>query len=113
MDKKRIVQVIAQAAKLYKANLENRKILFLYGSPGEVRRQLESGTKAITAIGYYEASFQRANFLHLTGVQIIPEKIHSSVHFYEKSVSGRLSEKDFRLPADGTAEQKMDIIIDI
>ena len=111
MDKKKALQIIVQAAGLYKTNLENRKVLFLYGVPSEVRRQIESDMTTLSCIEYYEAAFRRANFLHLTGVHFNPAQVKSAAHFYDKCISGRLSEKDFAMPSDGTADQKLDIII--
>ena len=81
MDKKKALQIIVQAADLYKTNLENRKILFLYGVPGEVRRQIESDMTTLSCIEYYEAAFRRANFLHLTGVHFNPAQVKSAAYF--------------------------------
>ena len=40
MDKRRAIQIMTKAADLYHNNLEDQKILFLYGIPSEVKRQL-------------------------------------------------------------------------
>lgn len=39
MDKRRAIQIMAKSARLYHLNLEDQKILFLYGVPLEVRKQ--------------------------------------------------------------------------
>ena len=36
MDKRRAIQIITKAAELYRDNLEDQKVLFLYGVPSEV-----------------------------------------------------------------------------
>lgn len=45
MDKRRAIQIMTKAAKLYKDNLEDQKVLFLYGEPSEIKRQLQSDVK--------------------------------------------------------------------
>ena len=40
MDKKKVIKVLTNAAKLYKEYLENQKVLFVYGLPFEVKKQL-------------------------------------------------------------------------
>ena len=37
MDKRRAIQIMTKAAQLYKENLEDQKVLFLYGLPREVK----------------------------------------------------------------------------
>ena len=41
MDKRRAIQIMTKAAQLYKENLEDQKVLFLYGLPREVKKQLQ------------------------------------------------------------------------
>ena len=38
MNKQRAIQIITRAAELYKNNLEDQKILFLYGIPSHVKK---------------------------------------------------------------------------
>ena len=83
MDKKRAIQIMTKSASLYRDNLEDQKILFLYGIPAEVNKQLEA-KEQLARIDAYEATFHRGNFLHLTGVKINTQKIKSAIHFYEK-----------------------------
>lgn len=110
MDKLQAIRIITKAAMLYKTNLENKKILFLYGVPGDVKKQIASQADTLSSIKGYEAAFQKSNFLHLTGVQIHPEKVKSAAHFYDMCISNRLTEKAFSFPADGSSHQKLDII---
>ena len=42
MDKRKAIQIMTKAAALYHANLEGQKILFLYGVPAEVKRQIQT-----------------------------------------------------------------------
>lgn len=39
MDKRRAIQTMTKAAALYHTNLEDQKVIFLYGVPAEVRKQ--------------------------------------------------------------------------
>lgn len=110
MDKRRAIQIITKAAELYRENLEDQKILFLYGIPSEIREQLQREDKKLLAIKSYEVVFHRCNFLHLTGVRLNSREIASSIHFYEKCLDKRLTEKDFIFAKDGSTGQKLDIL---
>ena len=41
MDKRRAIQIMTKAAQLYKEHLEDQKVLFLYGLPKEVYRDMK------------------------------------------------------------------------
>lgn len=110
MDKRRAIQIIVKAAKLYHTNLEDQKILFLYGVPSEVRKQLQKENEKLLSIEGYEVAFHRYNFLHLTGVHINNTDVASAIHFYEKCLDNRLMEEDFRFAKDGSTGQKLDIL---
>lgn len=110
MDKRRAIQILTTAASLYKENLEDKKVLFLYGVPSEVKRQLTTEEKCLSWIKGYEVVFHRHNFLHLTGVIPNDAEIASSIHFYEKCVDNRLAENDFAFAKDGSTGQKLDIL---
>ena len=112
MTKQRAIRIIVNAAKLYKENLENQKILFLYGIPSEVKKQIIQGEK-LSAIKSYEVAFNKCNFLHLTGVRLRKNNIKSSYHFYQKCIDNRLMEDDFEFAKDGSTRQKLDILEDI
>lgn len=45
MDKRRVIQIITKAAELYRDNLEDQKVLFLYGIPFEVKNELQTEEK--------------------------------------------------------------------
>lgn len=110
MDKRKAIQIITKAAKMYHENLEDQKVLFLYGIPAEVKKQILEKQQLLSTVKGYEVAFHRHNFLHLTGVRINSEKIGSSIHFYEKCLDQRLTELDFALAKDGSTRQKLDIL---
>lgn len=110
MDKRKAIQIITKAAKMYHENLEDQKILFLYGIPAEVKKQILEKQQLLSNVKGYEVAFHRHNFLHLTGVRIDSKKIGSSIHFYEKCLDQRLTEQDFILAKDGSTRQKLDIL---
>ncbi len=110
MDKRKAIQIMTKAADLYQKNLEDQKILFLYGIPSQVKKQLQTEEKRISAITGYEVAFHRYNFLHLTGVKINTSLVASAIHFYEKCLDRRLNEDDFSFSRDGSTGQKLDIL---
>ena len=85
MDKRKAIQIMTKAADLYRENLEDQKILFLYGVPSEVKKQIQTEENNISAIKGYEVAFHRYNFLHLT-------------------------EEDFFFSKDGSTGQKLEIL---
>ncbi|MDD6193631.1 MAG: PBECR4 domain-containing protein [Lachnospiraceae bacterium] len=110
MDKKKAISIITKAAEQYNENLEDKKILFVYGVPSEIKKQLASKDKMLSGLSYYEVAFHRSNFLHLTGVKVKGSGVRSSINFYEKCLAHRLSETDFEIAKDGTTDQKLDVI---
>lgn len=110
MDKRKAIQIMTKAADLYQENLEDQKILFLYGIPSQVKKQLQTEEKRISAIKGYEVAFHRYNFLHLTGVKINTSLVASAIHFYEKCLDRRLNEDDFSFSRDGSTGQKLEIL---
>ena len=94
MDKRRAIQIMTKAAQLYKEHLEDQKVLFLYGLPKEVNKQLQESN----------------NFLHLTGVRLNKKETASAIHFYQKCLDKRLTENDFVFAKDGSTGQKLDIL---
>ena len=110
MDKRRAIQIMTKAAELYRDNLEDQKVLFLYGIPSEIKRQLQTGDKSLSSMNAYEVVFHRTNFLHLTGVKLNKKNTASSIHFYQKCLDKRLTESDFCFAKDGSTGQKLDIL---
>ncbi|MBD5497231.1 MAG: hypothetical protein HDR11_05620 [Lachnospiraceae bacterium] len=110
MDKRRAVQIIVKAAGLYHLNLEDQKVLFLYGIPSKVEKQLNIEGDRLSAIKSYEVVFHRYNFLHLTGVGANGSSVGSAIHFYEKCLANRLKEEDFYFAKDGSTVQKLEVL---
>lgn len=110
MDKRHAIQIMTKAAQLYRDNLEDEKILFLYGLPSEVKMELQTQNKILSSIKGYEVAFHRYNFLHLTGVRLNKSVTASAIHFYEKCLDKRLTENDFSFAKDGSTGQKLDIL---
>lgn len=110
MDKRRAIQIMAKAAELYRDNLEDEKVLFLYGIPSEIKRELQKQNGFLSSIKGYEVAFHRYNFLHLTGVRLNKQMTASAIHFYEKCLDRRLTVNDFYLAKDGSTGQKLDIL---
>lgn len=110
MDKRRAIQILTKAAELYRDNLEDQKVLFLYGVPSEINKQLQTKDKCLSSMQYYEVAFHRCNFLHLTGVRLNKVDTASAIHFYQKCLDKRLKEEDFSFSKDGSTGQKLDIL---
>jgi len=110
MDKRRAIQIMTKAAEIYKNHLEDQKVLFLYGVPSEIKKQLQAEEKFLSSIKCYEVVFHRSNFLHLTGVKLNKDGTASAIHFYQKCLDKRLTEDDFSLAKDGSSGQKLDIL---
>lgn len=113
MDKRRAISIMTKAAQLYKENLEDQKVLFLFGVPSEIKKELQSDEKVLLKMNAYEVAFHRYNFLHLTGVRIKRSEIASAIHFYEKCLGNRLTDSDFSFTSDGSSAQKLDVLEDM
>ena len=110
MDKRRAIRILINAAALYRDNLEGQKVLFLYGSPKVIKRQLLMPEQKLVSMKSYEVAFYRRNFLHLTGIRPNSKFISSAIHFYEKCLDKRLTENDFFFSKDGSTGQKLNIL---
>lgn len=110
MDKKKVISVVTKAAKIYHDKLEDQKVMFVFGVPTEVRKQIESNQSVINSLEFYEVAFHGANFLHLTGLKMNKAEVETSKHFYSKCLDGRLSAKDFFMAKDGSTVQKLDVL---
>lgn len=110
MNKRHAIQIMTRAAQIYKDNLEDQKVLFLYGTPSVVKKQLQTQEKILSSIKGYEVAFHRYNFLHLTGVRLSNNRTASAIHFYQKCLDKRLTEDDFSFAKDGSTGQKLDIL---
>ncbi|MBD5486622.1 MAG: hypothetical protein HDR18_14070 [Lachnospiraceae bacterium] len=110
MNKRKAIQIMANAASLYNRNLNDQKVLFLYGSASEIKKQIRIGDCYDLPLKCYEVAFHRYNFLHLTGAKTNHFNVSSAVYFYEKCLNHRLTESDFYFAKDGSTEQKLSIL---
>ena len=96
MKKEDAIRIMGNCARQYYENLENRNLLFLFGTPQTPQ--------------YFEATFLPRHFLHLTGVEPSTDRVNSSTDFYDRCLKGRLTPADFKLPKNGTAEMKLAVL---
>ena len=62
MDKRRAIQIMTKAAQLYKEHLEDQKVLFLYGLPKEVNKQLQESNKILSSVHAMSSRDKRTLF---------------------------------------------------
>lgn len=110
MDKRKAIQIMTNAASLYNRNLNNQKVLFLYGSPSEFKKQMQIRESYNLPLKCYQVAFHRYNFLHLTGAKTNHFSVSSAIYFYEKCLNNRLTENDFYFAKDSSAYQKLSIL---
>ena len=91
-DKKNDLNIIKQAALLYYKNLLNKNILFIYLKNNKIE--------------YYEVTFLREHFKHLTGVKTNL----NAYEFYYRAKNNRMRIKDFKYK-DNTSALKIDNLI--
>ena len=104
MTKEQAIVIVTSCAKQYDENLKNRNLLFLYNE----------NKKA----AYIETLFLSQHFMHLTG--ICPDQKADSKYiklnpnkFYDAAIGGKLSLKNIKLDAEGTAEMKLSVLSSI
>lgn len=92
------IRIVVNAAKAYKNELVNRKLLFV----------CTDKHKRVTS---FEAAFYPRNFRHLTGLET-DESIISANRFYELCSDEKLgiSEKDIEFRKDGFTDDKLMIL---
>lgn len=88
-----------QCAKEYSKNLLNKKFIIIY------RDRLDNRVK------FFEISFDRDNYQHLTGIELIDEagnvREHVAELFFEKCLNNRLGKVEFQFKKDGTTNLKL------
>ena len=94
MDKRQAIRIITDCAKIYDKELCNQNVLFLFGT---------TNTPMCA-----EAKFDKQHFLHLTGVR--KSRDITAQQFYERALTGRLGEKMFSIPSDGTVDLKLSVL---
>ncbi len=92
-------RVVLNCAKLYEKKLVNKKLIIIYRE----RKNNE--------IRYIEVIFQKRNYQHLTGLELIDKRgrvLHNqSMNFYRKCIENKLGLEEFRFRQDGTAHLKL------
>ncbi|MCL2194418.1 MAG: PBECR4 domain-containing protein [Oscillospiraceae bacterium] len=96
MTTEKAVPIIRKCAKLYENNLMGKNILFVTEEDGR--------------ICFYETSFRRPNFMHLTGVD---ECVFTPEDFYYHALKNTLKSTDFKMKRDRTTEQKLEILSEL
>lgn len=96
MNKQDALSILFECAKLYKANLEDKNLLFL-----SVRNKIK--------FNYIEVKFRKSNYQHLTGVIVDESKITPS-YFYKQCLNKRLSKKNIEFKSDGTTPLKLSVL---
>lgn len=98
--KEQAIRRVVSCAKMYRDELENRKLLLV----------CQDKHKNTT---YQEFSFYGRNYLHLTGLKVkrdIENDELSALNFYSKCLNHKLSPKDFEFASDGTTCMKLDVL---
>lgn len=86
---------MSACVKKYENNLMGKTILFVCT---DKRKQ----------VSVLEVTFERSNFLHLTGIK--PTAGISAKDFYERCLDSRLKESDFAFAEDGTTFMKLEML---
>ena len=105
MEKKDIIKVLTECAKLYDENLANKNVLFICTNPKNKNKD---------SLEFFEVAFKRENFLHLTGVRVVNNKgeilKNQSDYFYKKCMAGKLGAKEFIIAGKGTTKLKLEAL---
>lgn len=96
MKKEDAIKILTMCAKGYQKNLENRNLLFIFQNTMK--------------LDCFETLFLARHYLHLTGIEILANKIKSSTDFYNMCITGQLSPSSFKLAEDGTTDLKLSIL---
>lgn len=90
IEKSEALSIIFDCAERYKKCLLNTTLLFIY---------IDSPNKT----NYFEVTFTKSNFMHLTGVKT---PLNANL-FFNACINKRLKESDFNFAEDGTTRAKM------
>ena len=94
MDKTEALKIILNNAKVYRAHLENKNVLFIFGSKDKTE--------------YIETLFLPRNYLHLTGIELTNNI--SKHEFYKRCIKNKVNLSDFKLKSDGTTKLKLSVL---
>ena len=95
-NKAEALKTLVTCAKLYRSNLCNQNLIFIFSDTNHLIR-------------YFESVFLANNFLHLTGVKLTNNNMDAKT-FYNACLNNRLGLKDFNLSADGVSDLKLSIL---
>ena len=92
-------RIAMQCAKKYQSNLVDKHFIIIY------KDQSDKKVKAL------ELKFEKRNYQHLTGIEMIDEdgkvREHVSELFYSKCLKNQLSKKEIQFKKDGTTNLKL------
>ena len=97
MNKQEALKIVLNCSKLYHSNLQSRNLRYI----------LQDKSKNFNS---FEIIFESNNFLHLTGLNILNNKIKSSKDFYKFCLRNQLSISDFEFNQNGTTPRKLEIL---
>lgn len=95
------IRIVTSTAKDYRESLEGQNYLFIFRNRSD------------NSIGYFESVFLPRNFQHLTGLDMIDENgniDNKPLLFYERCLSGKLSDKTIKFRSDGTSFMKLEAL---
>lgn len=92
-------RIVMQCAKHYNANLLDKQFILIYRGPND--NQVKS----------LELVFKKANYQHLTGIELIDEdgnvRGHVSELFYSKCLNNQLAKDEIQFKKNGTTNLKL------
>lgn len=91
--KAQAIKIVTEAAKAYQKNLCGKCFKLCYEMDGEKH--------------FSEIGFRAYHFKHLTGLCC---NNCTAIQFYEKALSGNLSERDFEFDSNGNAHRKLAVL---
>lgn len=95
IEKKIIIDKITECAKNYDKNLKGKNIMFLYLKGKEIKM--------------LETRFKKANFMHLTGVNLKNKNINAN-SFYDRCIHKRIKENEIEERPDGNTKNKLSVL---
>jgi len=95
MKKSEVPKILLECAELYKTNLVNRSLLFVFNNSGVVES--------------LEVICLPRNYLHLTGI-VLNDNNLKSIEFYEMCIDKRLSPSTYKLSKNGTTQMKLSVL---
>ena len=92
-------RIVMQCAKQYQTNLMNKQFILIYRDRNDYR------------VNALELKFEKGNYQHLTGIEMIDEdgnvREHVSELFYYKCLNNQLAKEEIRFKKNGTTNLKL------